>query len=116
MGVGKIVLISSGQPATNPRLVKEADLLQNAGYDVTVLYCHFIPWADKADESLLKDVIWKHQLVGGSPTVQRAVFFATRLRHKIARKINAIVGNRWSSAERSQARAFDELLSAAKAT
>ena len=50
----KIVLITTGQPSTNPRIVKEADALHAAGYDVTVLYSFFISWAFEKDKILLQ--------------------------------------------------------------
>ena len=33
-----IVLVTTGQPSTKPRIVKEADALQKAGFNVNVLY------------------------------------------------------------------------------
>ena len=63
----KIVLITTGQPACNPRIVKEADALAAAGHEVSMLYCYFINWADEKDKSLLQKVSWKYKKVGGSP-------------------------------------------------
>lgn len=106
----KVVLISTGQPSTNPRLVKEADALQNAGYEVTVLYSSFINWADSTDKELLSGVRWKHKLVGGSPSQQQNVYWFTRLRFKLTGILLKYFGMKFSLAERSQARAYDELL------
>lgn len=111
--VRKVVLISTGQPTTNPRLVKEANSLQKEGYDVTVLYCYCIQWACDFDKDLLKNVLWKHQLVGGSPNRNKLLYLFTRLRFKLARIFNRYSGT-YFMAERAQARAFDELLHAAK--
>ena len=110
----KIVLITTGQPSVNPRLVKEADALQQAGFDVTVLYCFFISWADEKDTELLKNVSWQYKLVGGSPTVNKYYYLFTRIRLKICRVINHWIGNHFLTAERSQSRTYDELLNAAK--
>lgn len=50
----KVVLVSSGQPSANPRLVKEAVALYEAGYSVTVIFCYLSPWADKFDVDLFQ--------------------------------------------------------------
>lgn len=110
----KVVLISTGQPSCNPRLVKEADALQTAGFDVTVLYCFFIDWAADKDKQLLQQVSWKYQLEGGSPDYNIGKYFFTRVRNKVAVLLNNYLGNRFLLAERTQARAYDELLRAAK--
>lgn len=110
----KIVLITTGQPAGNPRIVKEADALQSAGYDVTVLYCFFIRWSSEKDKVLLKNVSWKYKLVGGSPDKDRWLYLFTRLRCKLASILLPYLKHRFLLAERTQARAFDELLRAAK--
>ncbi|RZK12994.1 MAG: hypothetical protein EOO46_01120, partial [Flavobacterium sp.] len=78
--VKKIVLITTGQPAVNPRLVKEANSLVCAGFEVTVLYCHVIEWASDFDKQFLQNVSWKHFLIGGSPKQKSFVYLVTRLR------------------------------------
>ena len=110
----KIVLITTGQPSCNPRIVKEADSLSNAGFDVTVLYSFFIEWAQEKDEALLKNVLWKYKMVGGHGNDSKLLYFFTRLRFKTNRIINRYVGNKFLLAERAQARTYDELLQAAK--
>lgn len=110
----KIVIITPGQPAVNPRVVKEADALTDAGYDVTVLYCFWIQWASDADEVLLKNVKWKYKLIGGSPTKNKGTYYFTRIRLKINNYLNKLGLSRALVAERAQARCYDELLKAAK--
>ena len=114
MGLKKIVLITTGQPAVNPRIVKEATALHTAGFDVTVLYCYFIDWAADKDKQLLQQIPWKYQLVGGNPASKNGIYFFTRLRNKTAALLNRYLGNGFLLAERTQARAYDELLKAAK--
>lgn len=114
MELKKIVLITTGQPSTNPRIVKEADALQAAGWEVTVLYCHFIDWATEADTDLLKNVDWNYKIQGGSPFQNKGLYLFTRMRFKLARLMNQYFGNRILIAKRAQARAYDELLHAAK--
>lgn len=109
----KIVLISTGQPATNPRLVKEADALCGAGYEVEVLYCYVIRWATVFERQLLSKVSWKHKIVGGSPEKNRLLYAKTKLRFKLSQWLNEKLSTA-VFAERAQARAFDEMLKAAK--
>ncbi len=110
----KIVLITTGQPSCNPRIVKEADAFVNAGFDVVVLYCFFIRWASEKDEVLLKKVVWRYKMVGGSPYTNRLLYFFTRLRFKLATILSRNFRLKFILAERTQARAYDELLRAAK--
>ncbi|MDP9048072.1 MAG: hypothetical protein M3N14_08035, partial [Bacteroidota bacterium] len=63
----KIVLISVGQPSTNPRIVKEANILTLAGYDVYVIYSFWTQWAQLADKQIFSKVQWTPILAGGSP-------------------------------------------------
>ncbi len=42
-------LVTPGHLSTNPRLVKEADALHEAGFQVSVVAARFLPWADRAD-------------------------------------------------------------------
>jgi len=110
----KIVLITTGQPSCNPRVVKEADTLSAAGHEVTVVYNYFIKWADENDRLLLANVAWKHYKVGGSPWQNKNRYLFTRIRNKLVIKLSHFSGNGFLMAERAQARAYDELLSAAK--
>lgn len=109
-----IVIVTTGQPSVNPRVVKEADALQAAGNNVTVLFCFWIHWAADADTILLKKIKWNYQLLGGSPSNNRLLYFFARARFKINAALNKQFGNRLLFAERAQARCYDELLKAAK--
>ena len=110
----KIVLITTGQPSTNPRIVKEADALHAAGYDVTVLYSFFISWAFEKDKILLQKEPWKYNMLGGCPFEKKSIYLLSRIRSKAANTLNRYLGNSFWLAERTQARAYDELLQSAK--
>ncbi|MGF7078010.1 glycosyltransferase [Mucilaginibacter sp. UYCu711] len=88
MGVKNIVFITSGQPSLNPRLVKEADTLANAGYTVTVLYMYWNAWGANFDQELLASKKWRAVCVGGDPQYKRALYFLSRLIHKLAQTVN----------------------------
>ncbi|WP_412467647.1 hypothetical protein [Pedobacter sp. KLB.chiD] len=83
----RIVLITSGQPSLNPRLVKEADALVEAGYEVKVIYQYWNDWGTELDIELLKNKYWKAIRVGGSTHKQKLIYWYTRIQHKLATSI-----------------------------
>lgn len=109
----KVVLVTTGQPSGNPRIVKEADALHEAGYDVTLIYCFFIKWSLEKDLDLLRNISWKYKLIGGSPKKNKLRFYFTKIRYKISRKIERST-HLFLMAERAQARAFDEMVHCAR--
>lgn len=110
----KILLISSGQPSLNPRLVKEADSLTNAGYDVTVLYSYWNDWGTQHDQELLASKKWKAIRAGGDPVQKRAAWFLSRLIHKTATMMLQRTGNYKYFADTATARASYFLIKEAK--
>jgi glycosyltransferase involved in cell wall biosynthesis len=49
--MARICLLTPGHLSTNPRLVKEADALLDAGHDITVIAAEFTHWARDADKT-----------------------------------------------------------------
>jgi glycosyltransferase involved in cell wall biosynthesis len=88
MGQKKVLLITSGQPSLNPRLVKEADALANTGYNVTVLHTYWNNWGADFDKKLLPAKKWQAVCVGGDPANKRRVYFLSRLISKIAQSVS----------------------------
>ncbi|MDB4919645.1 hypothetical protein [Mucilaginibacter sp.] len=80
----KIVLVSSGQPSLNPRLVKEADALDAGGYEVTVLYAYWNAWGTDLDKKLLPHKQWRAVRTGGDPEQKRVTYFLSRIIHKFS--------------------------------
>jgi glycosyltransferase involved in cell wall biosynthesis len=105
----RIVLLTTGQPASNPRLVKEADALAHAGYAVQVRYCYWAQWAQEVDNIQLPQAGWTGRLCGGSPQDQARRYCYTRLRRKTAALLPAYL----PAIRRTFCRAYDELLAAA---
>lgn len=85
-----IVLITTGQPSLNPRLVKEADALTAAGYRVTVLYARWNDWGSVFDKTLLAGREWKAVIVGGSTENRRLTYLVSRVIYKVARWANRL--------------------------
>src|SRR6476620_3536126 len=80
----KICLLTPTQPSVNPRIVKEADALAEAGHQVHVLCGHTIAWADESDILLLQKRNWTYSYVGGVPG--SAGHWWTRARHGAVRR------------------------------
>lgn len=57
--MSKVCLISPGHLGSNPRLVKEADALAEAGYEVQVIYGDSYPPARIRDAALIAHAKWK---------------------------------------------------------
>lgn len=82
--MAKICLLTPTQPSVNPRIVKEADALAEAGHQVHVLCGHTIAWADESDMLLLQKRNWTCSYVGGVPG--SAGHWWTRVRHGVVRR------------------------------
>jgi glycosyltransferase involved in cell wall biosynthesis len=91
----KVILITSGQPALNPRLVKEADSLTTAGYEVIVFYVYWNDWGTEFDVRLLPQKKWKAIRVGGHPTAQPITYLFSRFLFKLTR---LAIRFKWDSA------------------
>lgn len=84
----KIVIVTTGQPSTNPRMVKEYQALKEEGYIVKVFYSFWADWAVSTDHSLFETgQISKNDfiLIGGSPSSQKRKYYYSRLINKIFR-------------------------------
>jgi glycosyltransferase involved in cell wall biosynthesis len=88
-----VILVSSGQPSLNPRLVKEADALAKAGYEVTVLYAYWNNWGTQHDKQLLAEKKWKAVRASGDPEQKPLTYFFSRLINKISKYLIQKTGN-----------------------
>ena len=104
----KIALITTTQPAANPRVVKEADTFAAQGNDVTVLYCFVADWAQEKDKMILKNALWKFKQIGGTNKSSLLYFFTT-IKFAFYKFINkTFAGNLF--AEQAHARCYSILL------
>jgi glycosyltransferase involved in cell wall biosynthesis len=90
----KVVLITSGQPSVNPRLVKEADALYDSGYDVTVIYQYWNDWGAQMDKGLLAERKWKAIRVGGAPTDEKLKYWLSRVVYKAGTLLTSLINNK----------------------
>jgi len=88
----KIVLVTTAHPSLNPRLVKEADALSQAGYHVTVLYQYWNDWATALDRHLISGKKWNAIRVGGNPVTGKLTYWTSRLFHKAGQKLVRLFG------------------------
>jgi len=95
----KIVIVTSGQPSLNPRAVKEADALYNAGYDVLMIYQFWNAWGTKLDETLLAGKKWKAIRVGGTPGKGFVTYWLTRIFHKGCQVLYRLTNGKWIAPE-----------------
>ena len=76
-----ICIVSPGNLASNPRLIKEADALHAAGYDVTAVVCRYTEALRAFDDAIAASVPWRVVSVERSPVeglVRRAASTAAR--------------------------------------
>ncbi len=106
----KICLISTGQPSTNPRLVKEADALSEEGYEVTALCSYWSDWAYEFDKEILKNAKWACRYIGGVPPSIKYSY--SRFRFRLVRE--AYIRNIKFLREKALSRTTPDLISAAR--
>lgn len=109
-----VVLLTSGQPSLNPRLIKEADSLSFSGYKVTVIYQYWNDWGTKLDEGILPLKDWTSIRVGGSPIKQTFTYWFTKSQHKSCMLIARILGFKYGLAELALGRCTSDLYKEAK--
>ncbi len=63
----RICLVGATHPSFNPRLVREADSLMDAGHDVRVVALHFLTWAECRERALMQRRTWRLQRVDFRP-------------------------------------------------
>ncbi|MFB6271672.1 MAG: hypothetical protein ABEL51_02135 [Salinibacter sp.] len=95
-----VCLVTPGQPSTNPRLVKEADALIEAGAEVHVVACKFEDWADDADDSFADRAWTTHWLRFGTQAPWWLDLYQ-RARRRACREVSRLVGPQVGLAERA---------------
>lgn len=93
--MSKIVIITSGQPALNPRLVKEADALTEAGHEVTVIYAYWNQWGKIFNEKLLVEKSWTALCAGGDPEVNKLTYLVSKIIFKLSNFVFRLSDRRW---------------------
>lgn len=87
----RICLVTPGHLSTNPRLVKEADALVSAGYEVSIVSSRFIEWADEADREF-ENRSWRVVKVSFGPIAGRFSHIFQSFRRRAALYLYEITG------------------------
>ncbi|TWT96285.1 glycosyltransferase family 4 protein [Neorhodopirellula pilleata] len=85
----KIIIVSGIQLANNPRVVKEANALSEAGFDVEVLGAILSPEAAERDEQLCVGKAWRYTPVvdnRNTDALSRLRWIRLRMRSRLARE------------------------------
>jgi glycosyltransferase involved in cell wall biosynthesis len=84
--VRKVCIVGSGSLASNPRLLKEADALHEAGYEVTAVCCDYTDALRAADDEIVRSVPWQVRRVP-RPALGR---YTTPMARAVARLIEKL--------------------------
>lgn len=93
----RVCLVTTGQPSTNPRLVKEADALSARGFDVQVIGIRRAAWADESDVRLLASRPWR-ALILDQGSRYGWQHMSSALRHRLAKTTAARGSDAWLAA------------------
>jgi glycosyltransferase involved in cell wall biosynthesis len=99
-------------------MLKAADALAGAGYDVRVVSTNHTPWAAATDRKVLATRAWASTVVDYDRDTARATQVATGIRFKMAKALSATVGGSrvpMPVVIRAYSRIHDELVSAVAA-
>lgn len=108
----KICIITPSYITSSPRTVKEADALFKAGFDVRVVFSQGnLKDIRQYDGILLKEKQWRWHAVGWSPfrEKERMLYFKSKLRHNICKRLPALLSPFVALAECGEGRVYKEL-------
>ena len=114
----RVCVVTAGHLSTCPRMLKAADALAGAGYDVRVVSANHTPWAAITDRKVLATRAWASTVIDYDRDTARARQVVTGLRFRGARTLSAALGSGrvpMPLAIRAYSRLHDELVSAVSA-
>jgi glycosyltransferase involved in cell wall biosynthesis len=114
----RVTIVTSGHLSTCPRMLKSADALAGAGYQVRVISVNHTPWATAADRAVVATRAWDWTGVDYSRTTARAAQVITGVRFRAAHGLATTAGAArvpFLVAARAYSRAHTELVRAATA-
>jgi glycosyltransferase involved in cell wall biosynthesis len=113
--IPRVCVVTAGHISTCPRMLKTADALHEAGYDVRVVSTSHTPWAVEADKAIRATRSWRWTVVDYSRATARLRQIKTGARRRIALVITRSFRHARLPAAvyvRSYSRAHDELVRA----
>jgi len=83
----RVTVVTSGHLSTCPRMLKAADALSLAGYDVRVVATRHEPWATEADADVLARRSWPVTIVDYRRRESPQVYWWNGVLHRVARGV-----------------------------
>ena len=111
----RVCVVTAGHLSTCPRMLKAADALQEAGYQVRVISTRHVHWAWAADQCLMKHRQWEWRVIDYDRTSARGAQLTTGVRFRGAQAVALAAGAArvpLSIGVRGYSRMHDELVSA----
>ena len=109
----RVCIVTSGHLSTCPRMLKAADSLAEAGYEVRVVSARYMDWAWHADQEVRRTRSWKWSALDYDRESAPAKYIQTGVRFRSAQCIAKSLGPGHcplSLAERAYSRAHTELV------
>jgi glycosyltransferase involved in cell wall biosynthesis len=88
----RVTVVTSGHLSTCPRMLKAADALALAGYDVRVVATRHEPWASAADADVRSRRTWPVTVVDYRRDESARVYWWTGVQHRAARAVTRAAG------------------------
>jgi hypothetical protein len=84
MKVRRVTVVTAGHLATCPRMLKAADALHGAGYDVRVVSTSHTPWAAAADRELKARRAWRWNVISHDRATAPVRWLTSGVRQRLA--------------------------------
>lgn len=88
----RVCVVTAGHLATCPRMLKAADALYEAGYDVRVVSAKHTTWAGEADRELRERRAWRWTLVDYERESAPGTYLRTGIRRRAAQRSVEAIG------------------------
>lgn len=88
----RICVLTSGHLASTPRMLKAADALHEAGYQVRMVCAEHVDWAIEAGEQSRAMRSWRCDVVDWNPKSARRLYWKSRIRHKLSKYLLSLLG------------------------
>ncbi|MEW6320201.1 MAG: hypothetical protein AB1635_03835 [Acidobacteriota bacterium] len=114
----RITVVTAGHLSTCPRMLRAADTLARAGFDVRVVSARFAGWADETDAAVAAARPWRWTAVNYRRELAPMTAAVTGLRLRVASRAARAIGPArapWWAVTRAYSRAHAELAAAAAA-
>jgi hypothetical protein len=108
----RVTVVTAGHLSTCPRMLKAADALHGAGYDVRVISMLHTAWAAEADRELHARRGWRWQPIACGRREAPLTWLVSGVRTRAARAAARAPGVPWPILVRAFARTHDEIVRA----